>query len=50
MNPQVGAKIYCVGCKPEEVKIGMKVQVVFEDVTEEITLPKFKPIGDKNQG
>lgn len=33
-----------VGAKPEDVKIGMPVEVVFEDVTEEITLPKFKPV------
>lgn len=32
-----------VGCEPEDVKIGMKVEVTFEKVTEEITLPKFKP-------
>ena len=32
-----------VECPPDKVKIGMKVQAVFEDVTEEITLPKFKP-------
>jgi uncharacterized OB-fold protein len=32
-----------VGCEPEEVKIGMDVEVVFEDVTPEISLPKFKP-------
>ena len=34
-----------VECKPEEVKIGMKVEVVFEKATEEITLPKFRPAG-----
>lgn len=28
---------------PEKVKIGMRVKVVFHDVTEEITLPKFVP-------
>jgi uncharacterized OB-fold protein len=33
-----------VGCKLEEISIGMPVEVTFEDVTEEITLPKFKPI------
>ncbi|MDP2727573.1 MAG: Zn-ribbon domain-containing OB-fold protein [Dehalococcoidia bacterium] len=33
-----------VQCPPENVKIGMPVQVVFDDVTEEITLPKFKPV------
>ena len=33
-----------IGCKPEDVKIGMKVEVVFDDVTKEDTLPKFKPV------
>ena len=33
-----------VGCAPENVKIGMAVQVVYEDVTPEITLAKFKPV------
>jgi hypothetical protein len=28
---------------PEDVSIGMRVQVVFHDVTDEITLPKFVP-------
>jgi uncharacterized OB-fold protein len=32
-----------IGCKPEEVYIDMPVEVVFEDVTPEITLPKFRP-------
>jgi uncharacterized OB-fold protein len=32
-----------VGCPPEAVKIGMPVQVTFDDVTSEVTLPKFKP-------
>lgn len=27
----------------EQVKIGMPVQVIFDDVTPEITLPKFRP-------
>jgi uncharacterized OB-fold protein len=29
------------GCPPEEVRIGLPVQVTFVDVTEEITLPQF---------
>jgi uncharacterized OB-fold protein len=33
-----------IGIKPEDVKIGMKVEVVYEDVTEQFTLPKFKPV------
>ena len=28
---------------PSKVKIGMAVEVVFDDVSNEITLPKFKP-------
>lgn len=32
-----------IGCQPEEVRIGMPVEVVFEDITKEFTLPKFKP-------
>lgn len=28
---------------PAKIKIGMPVQVVFEDVTDKITLPKFRP-------
>ena len=32
-----------VGCPPEEVRIGMPVEVVFEDVSDEIALPKFRP-------
>ena len=32
-----------IGCPPDQVRIGMPVEVVFEDVTPEITLPKFRP-------
>jgi len=32
-----------VDCRPEEVKIGMPVEVVFDDVTPEVTLVKFRP-------
>ena len=32
-----------VGVKPHDIRIGMPVEVVFEDITEEITLPKFRP-------
>jgi uncharacterized protein len=31
-----------VGCKPEEVRIDMPVMAVFEDVTPEVTLVKFR--------
>lgn len=33
-----------VGCRPEDISIGMKVEVIFDDVTDEVTLPKFRPI------
>ena len=32
-----------VGCAPDDVRIGMPVHIVFDDVTPEITLAKFKP-------
>ncbi len=32
-----------VGCPWEEVRVGMPVRVSFEDVTPEVTLPKFRP-------
>lgn len=33
-----------VGCAPENIKIGMGVQVVFDKVTDDVTLPKFRPV------
>jgi len=32
-----------VDCDPGSVRIGMAVTVTFDDVTEEVTLPKFRP-------
>lgn len=32
-----------VGCDPDSVRIGMPVVVQFDDVTPEVTLPKFTP-------
>jgi uncharacterized OB-fold protein len=32
-----------VDCKPEDVKIGMPVEVTFEDATPEISIPLFRP-------
>lgn len=34
-----------VNAAPEEITIGMPVEVVFDEVTEELTLPKFKKAG-----
>ncbi|RZF64743.1 Zn-ribbon domain-containing OB-fold protein [Sphingomonas populi] len=35
-----------VGCTPEAVRAGMPVEIVFNRVTPEITLPAFRPVGD----
>ena len=32
-----------VDCPPDQVRIGMPVEVVYEDVTPEVTLAKFRP-------
>jgi uncharacterized OB-fold protein len=41
-GPQMMTNI--VECTPEEVKIGMAVEVVFDDWTETISIPKFRPV------
>ena len=35
---------WIVDCKPEDVHVGMEVEVVYDDVTNAVTLPKFRPI------
>jgi uncharacterized OB-fold protein len=32
------------GVKPEEIYIGMPVEVVFDDISENLTLPKFRKV------
>ena len=32
-----------VGCPPEEVRIGMPVEAVFDDVTDDVSLIRFRP-------
>jgi hypothetical protein len=32
-----------VDCAPEEVRIGLPVEVVFEKLSDEVTIPKFRP-------
>jgi uncharacterized OB-fold protein len=43
-----GAKMISnlVGIAPEAIRIGMPVEVVFEDISAEITLPKFRPVAE----
>jgi uncharacterized OB-fold protein len=33
-----------VGCDPDRLAIGMPVEVTFEDVTPEISIPRFRPV------
>jgi uncharacterized OB-fold protein len=42
---QEGAKMNSnlLGITPHAIKIGMPVKVVFEDISDEVTLPKFVP-------
>jgi uncharacterized protein len=40
-GPQMMTNI--VGCAPEEVAIGMAVEVTFEDWSDTISIPKFRP-------
>ncbi|MFH1154451.1 MAG: Zn-ribbon domain-containing OB-fold protein [Pseudomonadota bacterium] len=35
-----------IDCKPEDLSIGMDLEVVFQKVTDEITLPKWRPVHD----
>jgi len=32
-----------IGCDPDSVAVGMPVEVVFEDRTDEISMPQFRP-------
>lgn len=33
-----------VGCPNDAIHVGMPVEVVFDDVSEEVTLPRFRPL------
>ena len=33
---------WIVDCDPDDIEMGMPVEVVFDDVTTEVTLPKFR--------
>ena len=36
-----------VDCPPAELRIGLPVEVVFERLSDEVTLPKFRPRGSR---
>lgn len=41
-----GPRMYCnvIGISPDKLVCDMKVEVVYEQITDTITLPKFKPV------
>lgn len=41
-----GARMYAqvTDCSPEEIRIGMRVKVHFEDISDEAGIPKFHPV------
>ncbi|MEE8413524.1 MAG: Zn-ribbon domain-containing OB-fold protein [Dehalococcoidales bacterium] len=41
-GPRITSNV--IGIKPEDVRVDMPVEVVFEDVTPEVSLHKFKPV------
>ena len=44
-GPHLMTNIVGVEIKPENLPAGMPVEVVFEDVSDAISLPKFQPVG-----
>jgi uncharacterized OB-fold protein len=44
-GPHMMSNIVNTAITPENLKAGMAVEVVFEDVNEKVTLPKFQPAG-----
>ena len=42
-GPRMMTNLIDIEPTPETVKIGMAVEIVYDDVTDEITLPKFRP-------
>jgi uncharacterized protein len=43
-GPRMMSNIIDVEADPEHVKIGMPVEIVYDDITDEVTLPKFRPV------
>ena len=42
-GPKMATNIVIEDPTPENLQIGMALEVVFEDITDELALPKFKP-------
>ena len=43
-----GARMYAqvTDCPPERIRVGMRVQVHFEDISSEAGIPKFRPVDE----
>jgi uncharacterized OB-fold protein len=46
-GPRIIANV--VGVENEELKIGMRVEVTFEKINDEVTVPKFRPAIERKQ-
>jgi uncharacterized OB-fold protein len=46
-----GARMYgqVTGCSPEQIRIGMRVRVYFEQISDEAGIPKFRPLTQETQ-
>jgi uncharacterized OB-fold protein len=44
-GPRMPTNIVDIEPESADLKIGMAVEVTFDDVTDEVTLPKFRPLG-----
>ena len=42
-GPKMATNIVMDDPTPEKLQIGMSLEVVFEDITDDIAIPKFKP-------
>jgi acetyl-CoA acetyltransferase/uncharacterized OB-fold protein len=45
-DPRVRLTTNIVGCDPDDVHIGLRVQVVFDQVADDVWLPRFEPVAD----
>jgi len=48
-GPRMMTNVVGVAAEPEAITVGMPVEVTFEDITDEISLPKFRPRAERPQ-
>jgi uncharacterized OB-fold protein len=44
-GPRLMTNLVDVEADPEQIQVGMPLEVTFEDVSDEISMPKFRPAG-----